>query len=234
MSRREIYDRTGWDYTESRYGTPNMQGYLAARNRVLREHVGPVAERGGKVLDVGCGTGLSLRAIAADNRGARLFGTDFSHTMAVQTRASLGPGNVRLSLADARHLPYPDETFDLVYSTRFIHQFENKKPIFDEFRRVTKPNGVIVVEFYGRFFHWFRYWVSGPRASRESFLSHFPDQREVRAVVGTPFETVPLRLAGAKVALSLLGARGLQSLTQVVGRGPLSFLVDEYFVVARK
>jgi hypothetical protein len=32
----------------------------------------------------------------------------------------------------------------------------------------------------------------------------------------------------------MLGAGGLRSLTRAIGTGPLSFLVDEYFVVARK
>ena len=234
MSRRQIYDRTGWNYTEERYGTPHMQAYLTARNSALRSYVQQLGDTG-RVLDVGCGTGLSLRAITEDgSRGVRLFGTDFSHTMAVQTRASLGGANVRLSLADARRLPYPDNTFDVVYTTRFIHQFEDKKSIVDELRRVTKPGGTLIVEFYGRFFHQLRYWFSRQTASRESFFSHFPSQSEVRHAVGRPFDKVPLRLGGAKLVMSVFGESGLRNLTRLIGRGPFSFLVDEYFVVVRK
>jgi len=189
---------------------------------------------GSKVLDVGCGTGLSLRALQFPGQNARLFGVDFSHTMAVQTREALGASVARLSLADARHLPFPDGTFDMVYSTRFIHQFADKKPVFDELRRVTKPDGLVVVEFYERLFHSLRYWWSGPRASKDEFLSHFPSRAEVRHVVGKPFERVPLRLPGAKMLLPVIGAKGVQRLTELVGGGPLSVFVDEYFVAVRK
>ncbi len=66
--------------------------------------------RGRNVLDIGCGRGeftLSVAAVAT-----KVAGVDFS--MNAISRAT----NVELRLANAQSIPYPDESFDLVYCRR--------------------------------------------------------------------------------------------------------------------
>ena len=238
MGRQGIYDRTGSTYEVERYGAVHMTDYLGRRNAALTQLIaqhtsGRPAVR---ILDVGCGTGLSLSHVAKDRPHDIVYGCDFSRTMLRQTRDKMIEMGRRptVALGSALQLPVADASFDVVYATRFIHQFANKRQVFDEFRRVTKPSGLIIVEFYARLYHWMRYYVQGVRESRDTFFTHFPTTDEVRATVGGTFECVPLRLGGAKALHSALGPRGVERLTAAANRFPLRLALDEYFVVVRQ
>jgi ubiquinone/menaquinone biosynthesis C-methylase UbiE len=75
--------------------------------------------RGRNVLDIGCGRGeftLSVDAVAT-----KVVGVDFSRnaiSRAIMNTSLQGVTNVELRLANARSIPHPDESFDLVYCRR--------------------------------------------------------------------------------------------------------------------
>jgi phosphatidylethanolamine/phosphatidyl-N-methylethanolamine N-methyltransferase len=105
------------------------------------------AERiGGRILEVGVGTGLSLPYYSA---GVRLCGVDISEPMlrkAQQRVAELGLGNVEaLAVMDAEHLNFPDASFDAVVAQYVITTVPNPEGTLDEFARVLKPGGEIIL-----------------------------------------------------------------------------------------
>ena len=105
------------------------------------------AERiGGRILEVGVGTGLSLPYYSA---AVRLCGVDISEPMlrkAQQRVAELDLKNVEdLSVMDAEHLNFPDDTFDVVVAQYVITTVPNPEATLDEFARVVKPGGEIVL-----------------------------------------------------------------------------------------
>ena len=105
------------------------------------------AERiGGRILEVGVGTGLSLPYYSAD---VRLCGVDISEPMlrkAQQRVTELGLGNVEaLAVMDAEHLHFPDESFDAVVAQYVITTVPNPEGTLDEFARVLKPGGEIIL-----------------------------------------------------------------------------------------
>jgi phosphatidylethanolamine/phosphatidyl-N-methylethanolamine N-methyltransferase len=105
------------------------------------------AERvGGRVLEVGVGTGLSLPYYSS---AVRLCGVDISEPMlrkAQQRVAELGLRNVEaLSVMDAEHLEFPDASFDVVVAQYVITTVPNPEATLDEFARVLKPGGEIVL-----------------------------------------------------------------------------------------
>jgi phosphatidylethanolamine/phosphatidyl-N-methylethanolamine N-methyltransferase len=105
------------------------------------------AERiGGRILEVGVGTGLSLPCYSPD---VRLCGVDISEPMlrkAQQRVNELKLSNVeRLAVMDAEHLDFPDASFDVVVAQYVITTVPNPEATLDEFARVLKPGGEIVL-----------------------------------------------------------------------------------------
>jgi phosphatidylethanolamine/phosphatidyl-N-methylethanolamine N-methyltransferase len=105
------------------------------------------AERiGGRILEVGVGTGISLPDYSRANR---ICGVDISEPMLVKARervSELGLTHVEgLWVMDAEHLAFPDASFDVVVAQYVITTVPNPEATLDEFARVLKPGGEIVL-----------------------------------------------------------------------------------------
>ncbi|MBV9748049.1 MAG: methyltransferase domain-containing protein [Acetobacteraceae bacterium] len=105
------------------------------------------AERiGGRILEVGVGTGISLPSYRASTR---VFGIDISDPMLQRARArvaELGLRNVEdLANMDAEHLDLPDGSFDVVVAQYVVTAVPNPEAALDEFARVVRPGGEIVL-----------------------------------------------------------------------------------------
>jgi arsenite methyltransferase len=111
-----------------------------------------------RVLDMGCGRGAVLTAVARRLTTGRVTGVDIWSTKdqsgnardTTLLNATLEgvADRVQIETADMRALPYPDATFDLVVSSLAIHNIrsngERKRAIVEGFR-VLKPGGRIVI-----------------------------------------------------------------------------------------
>src|SRR5450759_99137 len=101
---------------------------------------------GGRTLEVGVGTGISLPDYARCNR---LVGVDLSEPMLRKAQARVaehGLSNVEaLAVMDAEHLALPDKSFDVVVAQYVITTVPHPEATLDEFARVTKPGGEIVL-----------------------------------------------------------------------------------------
>jgi phosphatidylethanolamine/phosphatidyl-N-methylethanolamine N-methyltransferase len=105
------------------------------------------AERiGGRILDVGVGTGISLPDYS---RHIRLVGVDYSAPMLKKARervAALGLSNVEaLAVMDAKHLGFRDKFFDAVVAQFVVTTLPEPEATLDEFVRVVKPGGEIIL-----------------------------------------------------------------------------------------
>src|SRR5437762_1064258 len=106
-----------------------------------------VAERiGGRILDVGIGTGISLLDYAPRNR---IVGVDYSEPMlrkAHERVAEHGLTHVdALAVMDARHLGFGAGAFDVVVAQYVITAVPDPEATLDEFARVTRGGGEIVL-----------------------------------------------------------------------------------------
>lgn len=105
------------------------------------------AERvGGRILEVGVGTGISLPRY---RRSSRVTGVDLSDAMLDKARARvarLGLTNVEaIEIGDAERLAYPDHAFDVVVAQYVVSAVPHPLRALDECARVCRPGGEIVI-----------------------------------------------------------------------------------------
>jgi len=101
--------------------------------------IGDVSEK--KVLDVGCGTGRLIRKLV--DKGAIVTGADISPEMLKIAKKKFD--KVEFIEGDIEHLPFEDESFDMVIATFVIVHLKDLRKAFDEVYRVLKPGGSFIV-----------------------------------------------------------------------------------------
>jgi phosphatidylethanolamine/phosphatidyl-N-methylethanolamine N-methyltransferase len=105
------------------------------------------AERiGGRILEVGVGTGLSLPAYSRSNR---LIGVDLSAPMLRKAKERVVEQQLSnvdgLLVMDAQNLGFHDSVFDVVVAQYVITAVPDPEATLNEFVRVTKPGGEIIL-----------------------------------------------------------------------------------------
>ncbi len=106
--------------------------------------------RGRSVLEVGCGAGVDLARFAKG--GAEVTGVDLAPSAIELARANFSQQGLqgRFEVADGEHLPFPDNSFDLVYAHGVVQYTSNPRQLVEECRRVVKPGGEAVFQVYNR------------------------------------------------------------------------------------
>lgn len=99
--------------------------------------------RNKKILDVGCGTGRHLALAHSSNTRQ---GVDLSQTMLDEAQAKMPDGIFTVASADK--LPFPDNSFDLVISSRVLQHIRKQQNFVTEMSRVCKPGGQVIILSY--------------------------------------------------------------------------------------
>jgi phosphatidylethanolamine/phosphatidyl-N-methylethanolamine N-methyltransferase len=137
----KAYDRWAPVY-DVVFGRVFEQGRMASI-AAAEAHVGP---DGGRILEVGLGTGISLLSYRRSNR---IVGIDISAGMlrrALNRVVEHKLTNVEaLAVMDAKHLALPDASFDVVVAQYVITAVPDPETTLDEFVRVLRPGGEIIL-----------------------------------------------------------------------------------------
>ena len=101
---------------------------------------------GGRVLEVGVGTGISLPLYSP---ALRIFGTDISEAMLNKARKRVAEQKLKnvegLAVMDAEKLDLPDDSFDVVMAQYVVTAVPNPEAALDEFARVLRPGGELII-----------------------------------------------------------------------------------------
>jgi ubiquinone/menaquinone biosynthesis C-methylase UbiE len=131
------YDRAAAAYRSGRTLPPDI---LAAWRQAVVPHVGA----GGRVLDVGAGTGQFLRPLA-EWLDARVVGVEPSAGMRAQALSVVDGRTTALVAGRAEALPLSPASVDVAWLSAVIHQFGDLSRAVDELRRVVRPGGRVLV-----------------------------------------------------------------------------------------
>ncbi len=119
---------------------------------------------GGVGLDVGCGSGALTIACAKRNPCARMIGIDywgkiyasFSKMLCESNAFRENTPNVVFQQGDARHLSFPDETFDLVTSNYVYHDIygmDRQDLVLETLRTLKKGGSFVIHDFMPRWIY---------------------------------------------------------------------------------
>jgi SAM-dependent methyltransferase len=102
-----------------------------------------------RVLDLGCGMGHSLIPVAQAYPDAEVVAIECAAPLLRYAHAratSMGVTNITFVQANAEAVPEPDASFDLVFTTMFLHETSNKaiRRILKETHRLAKPGALVL------------------------------------------------------------------------------------------
>jgi malonyl-CoA O-methyltransferase len=101
-----------------------------------------------KILDVGCGTGALVEMLLNEYPRSEIFGVDIAEGMVEVASKKIKGEKVRFLRADAEHLPFKLQEFDLVVSSLSL-QWMDAQGIFEQVSRVLKQGGDFYFSTFG-------------------------------------------------------------------------------------
>lgn len=98
---------------------------------------------GGRVLDVGCGTGSLVRTVAGMTRRSKIVGIDPAAPFIEYARAQVVDTRLSFEVGSALDIPYPPESFAYTLSLLVLHFIPEPEKAAKEMRRVTCRGGTV-------------------------------------------------------------------------------------------
>lgn len=140
MSDSKNKSKRHFDAIATNYNTSHDGKFCADMYAPLIEAIHKV--KGENLLDLGCGNGNLLTQLVRS--GFVLTGVDLSEAMIEQARQRLD-GYAELIAADAGHLPFPADAFDVLVCNASFHHYPEPEAALKEMHRVLRPGGTLLI-----------------------------------------------------------------------------------------
>lgn len=143
---RDFYAQESTVYEVRRYETRYGRLFRRLHHSILGQALASIPA-GARCIEVACGTGHTTRLLSKHFNA--LTACDLTPEMMARNQQSMTAGNVTYLQANAFSLPFPDNSFDVLVSTRFLHLFSwgDQQRLFREFNRVLVPGGTLLIDF---------------------------------------------------------------------------------------
>jgi len=145
LAKQWAFDYWDGDRRINYGGYRYMPGRWAPVGQAMIDHYG--IKPGDKILDIGCGKGFQLYELTQLLPGVEVYGIDVSAYAIENAKEEIKD---RLQVGSATALPWPDKTFDFVFSLNALHNLHNYDldKALREMERVGKKNKYLCVEAY--------------------------------------------------------------------------------------
>src|SRR6202171_3688177 len=168
---------------------------------------------GGRGLEVGVGTGISLPQYAPP---LRIFGTDISEAMLRKAQRRVDELHLKnvegLAVMDAEKLEFPENSFDVVMAQYVVTAVPNPEAALDEFARVVRPGGELIIL---------------TRVSADAGMRRFIEQR-LQPVVRPGAELIILTRVSADAGMRRFIEQRLQPVVRPLGFRTAEFAWSRY------
>ncbi|KKU86472.1 MAG: hypothetical protein A2667_03365 [Candidatus Wildermuthbacteria bacterium RIFCSPHIGHO2_01_FULL_47_27] len=128
MNKKELYSNPFFQKTKDELRSDRLKKVA----RIINQH-------GGRLLDIGCGTG----ALTVEFGGHVLYGVDISEE-SVKIAQGRGIDAIALDI-DEEKLPFEDNFFDIIFCGEVVEHIFDPDHLLDEIYRVLKPGGIAVI-----------------------------------------------------------------------------------------
>lgn len=144
-NHEEFYKNEAVHYEKSRYETKYGKFFRVLHRSIMDKNI----PENSAALDVATGTGQMLEVLSSNC--ISVIACDLTQAMLdVASERYSSMENIKFCAADAFNLPFENDSFDLVSSSRFLHLFpvESQETLILEMTRVLRPGGRLLVDFY--------------------------------------------------------------------------------------
>lgn len=131
--------KTDYSQIASTYNTRYKLDYLVNIENQIKSII--TSNNYKTILEVGCGTGRWIGSLK--NESKKIFGLDYSFDMMKIPKSDISYLN--FVNADAVHIPFRENCFDLIFCVNAIHHFPDKLKFIQECKRTLSNNGMIAV-----------------------------------------------------------------------------------------
>jgi ubiquinone/menaquinone biosynthesis C-methylase UbiE len=184
----------GVKFADAPPGTPRFYDLVEAHRYTKEWHIPEAANfsaaSGLQVLEIGCGLGTDGAQFA--EAGAIYTGVDLTGAAVELARRRFEFSNLTgtFETADAENLPFPNDSFDLVYSHGVLHHTPDTQKAVQEVHRVLRPGGRAMVMLYHRGSYNYRVNISLLRRAGAHLLKSETGIKMVHKVTGEPLESL--------------------------------------------
>ena len=184
----------GVKFADAAPGTRHFYELVEAHRYTKEWHIPIAADfaaaRGLKVLEVGCGLGTDGAEFA--EAGAHYTGVDLTEAAVELARKRFELFNLpgTFQTGDAENLPFPDESFDLVYSHGVLHHTPDTAKAIGEVHRVLRPGGRAMVMLYHSGSYNYRVNISVLRRAGARLLKSESGIKLAHRLTGEPMESL--------------------------------------------